>query len=111
MEESNMSWYDEDDRYDREDMFERFADPYGESALYASGKDNPRNLPCPTCKWPNRLTRKDRQAGYQCDSCANAMERGGEINYYEAAENDEEFEREDDDSYNDISDDSFDGGY
>jgi hypothetical protein len=66
-----------------EERVERFADPGGNSALYPASKDNPRNLPCPTCHWPNRLTRADRARGYQCDSCANALERGGEIYYYE----------------------------
>lgn len=61
----------------------RFADPGGESALRAASEDNPRNLPCPTCGWPNRLTPADRACGYQCDNCVNVMERGGEINYYE----------------------------
>ena len=34
----------------------RFADPGGRSALRAASKRNPRNLPCPTCREPNRLT-------------------------------------------------------
>jgi len=53
-----------------------FADPGGRSALRASSKKNPRNLPCPNCKSPNRLTRKDRALGYQCDSCADRDEGG-----------------------------------
>jgi hypothetical protein len=32
--------------------------------------------PCPTCHKPNRLTPKDRQLGYQCDECADKLERG-----------------------------------
>ncbi|HEY6009611.1 MAG TPA: hypothetical protein VIU40_14895, partial [Geobacteraceae bacterium] len=36
-----------------------FADPGGRSALRAATKDNPRNLPCPTCGKPNRLTPLD----------------------------------------------------
>ena len=64
-------YYDEEEWADR---VERFADPGGDSALYAAGRDNPRDLPCPTCHWPNRLTRLDVLAGYQCDSCARAME-------------------------------------
>jgi hypothetical protein len=60
-----------------------FADPGGESALRAATKDNPRNLPCPTCGWPNRLTPIDVQRGYQCNSCADAQERGMDIDYYE----------------------------
>jgi len=76
-----------DDPYDDDDEWAmrvvRFADPGGESALWAAGPDNPRNLPCPTCGWPNRLTERDVAAGYQCDSCANAQERGMDINYYD----------------------------
>lgn len=53
------------------------------SALRAATKDNPRNLPCPSCGYPNRLTPIDKQRGYQCDSCANAAERGMDIDYYE----------------------------
>jgi hypothetical protein len=66
-----------------------FADPGGESALRAETKDNPRNLPCPTCGFPNRLTPIDKARGYQCDSCAVANERGLDIVYYEG-ESDEE---------------------
>lgn len=46
------------------------------SALRSSNKRNPRNLPCPTCKEPDRLTPRDVQLGYQCDQCANAAEGG-----------------------------------
>ena len=87
-----------DDYYDDEEWeerVERFADPGGDSALHAAGKDNPRNLPCPTCGWPNRLTARDVASGYQCDSCANAMERGMDIYYYDGGE-DEDDEDEDD---------------
>jgi hypothetical protein len=52
-----------------------FAEPGGRSALRAARKGNPRNLPCPTCKQPNRLTPKDRAQGYQCNQCAD-MEEG-----------------------------------
>ncbi len=51
-----------------------FADPGGRSALRAATKNNPRNLPCPTCKKKNRLTRIDRARGYQCDECADRAE-------------------------------------
>ena len=51
-----------------------FADPGGRSALRASSKRNPRNLPCPTCGEKNRLTPRDRQMGYQCDQCADRAE-------------------------------------
>ncbi len=62
-----------------EDWHERsdrdFANPG--SALRAAGKGNPRNLPCPTCKEPNKLTPKDKRLGYQCDTCARQDEGGG----------------------------------
>jgi hypothetical protein len=57
-------------------MVERFADPGGESALHPETRESPRNLPCPSCGEPNRLTRLDRAKGYQCDSCADMAERG-----------------------------------
>ena len=47
------------------------------SALRAATKRNPRNLPCPTCKQPNRLTPADRAHGYQCDACADRDEGAG----------------------------------
>ena len=53
-----------------------FANPGGNSALRAETENNPRNLPCPTCGEPNRLTPLDVKAGYQCDSCADQAERG-----------------------------------
>lgn len=53
-----------------------FADPGGRSALRAATRENPRDLPCPTCKRPNRLTRIDAERGYQCDGCADALEMG-----------------------------------
>ena len=55
---------------------ERFADPGGTSALHPETQSNPRNLPCPTCREPNRLTPADRANGYQCDSCADRAEAG-----------------------------------
>jgi len=54
-----------------------FADPGGTSALRAATRSNPRDLPCPTCGEPNRLTPADRRAGYQCDACADAAEGWG----------------------------------
>ena len=54
----------------------QFADPGGRSALLAANRSNPRNLPCPTCEQPNRLTPADRAKGYQCDSCADMAEGG-----------------------------------
>ncbi len=53
-----------------------FADPGGNSALRAATRDNPRDRPCPNCGVPNRLTPLDVVAGYQCDACADACERG-----------------------------------
>jgi hypothetical protein len=47
-----------------------FADPGGSSDL-RTGK---REFPCPTCGEPNRLTLKDVQLGYQCDTCADIAE-------------------------------------
>jgi hypothetical protein len=62
--------------YDGDDDLD-FADPGGNSALRAASATNPRNLPCPTCEAPNRLTPKDVALGYQCDACADRAERGG----------------------------------
>lgn len=62
--------------FDCEDDLCTFADPGGRSALRAASPDNPRNLPCPTCGEENTLTPQDRAMGYQCDSCADAAERG-----------------------------------
>lgn len=67
---------DEDFSYDQEFSMD-FADPGGNSALRAATKNNPRNKPCPTCRRPNRLTPKDVALGYQCDECADSLERGG----------------------------------
>jgi len=69
-------WDDEFDPDEWEDRVERFADPGGDSALYAESADNPRNLPCPNCGTPDVLTPADRQRGYQCDACARLCERG-----------------------------------
>jgi hypothetical protein len=57
---SGRAWDDEDDLIDGVG----FADPGGNSALRAATRRNPRNLPCPTCKAPNRLTPADRARGY-----------------------------------------------
>ena len=66
------------DYYEKEYLIDGvgFADPGGGSALRAETKSNPRNLPCPTCGEPNRLTPADKRAGYQCNQCADALERG-----------------------------------
>ena len=60
-----------------EERVERFADPGGDSALHPSSSSNPRNLPCPTCQEPDRLTPADRARGYQCDACADRAEGVG----------------------------------
>lgn len=73
------------DIYDDEpqDVFEDADDEYTimfarpGSALRAASEDNPRNLPCPTCGAPNRLTPEDEALGYQCDECADRAEGGG----------------------------------
>lgn len=56
----------------------RFADPGGDSCLYPATESNPRDLPCPTCKKPGRLTHADKARGYQCDECADRAEAGME---------------------------------
>ena len=66
---NEYEFYEDDDRI-------QFADPGGKSALRASSKSNPRNLPCPNCKRPDMLTPKDMECGYQCDICADAAESG-----------------------------------
>jgi hypothetical protein len=52
----------------------QFAQPGGRSALRAATRRNPRNLPCPNCRQPNRLTAADKAQGYQCDECADREE-------------------------------------
>lgn len=58
----------------RDDDEIEFADPGGRSALRAASKPSPRNLPCPDCGKPNKLTPADRAAGYRCDQCADSAE-------------------------------------
>jgi hypothetical protein len=65
---------DEPGDHDEEDRNLLFADPTGRSALRAASDTNPRNLPCPSCKQPNRLTPADRAHGDQCDACADRDE-------------------------------------
>jgi hypothetical protein len=70
-------WHDyEGHAADHDDDDNEFQDPGGNSALRRATKNNPRNLPCPTCGRPNRLTPKDVALHYQCDSCADRQERG-----------------------------------
>jgi hypothetical protein len=64
-------YYEEDEWLDR---VERFADPGGDSALYAASESNPRIFDCPTCGAENVLTQRDVDAGYQCDNCADMAE-------------------------------------
>lgn len=66
------------DLEDEEDLVDGvgFADPGGTSALRAATASNPRIYPCPNCDSPNRLTRLDVERGYQCDTCADALENG-----------------------------------
>lgn len=54
-----------------------FQDEGGNSSLRAATKNNPRNLPCPSCGSPNRLTPIDVRNHYQCNNCADRDERGG----------------------------------
>lgn len=75
-------WKEDEEEYDEEAARHLidgvgFADPGGRSALRAETRGNPRNLPCPTCGSPNRLTPADRAQGYQCDACADAAEGYG----------------------------------
>jgi len=64
----------DDDFYPEDETDMDFQDPGGRSALRASSQHNPRNLPCPTCGQPNKLTPKDVSLGYQCNSCADRDE-------------------------------------
>jgi hypothetical protein len=68
---------DDGEGYDEEEPIDGvgFADPGGRSALHAATASNPRNLSCPTCRAPNRLTRLDRAR--QCDDCADRAEGWG----------------------------------
>lgn len=81
--ECGDSWEDEEPERDYPDPLDGdlidgvgFADPGGHSALRAATHDNPRDQPCPTCGMENVLTRLDVRRGYQCDRCADAVERG-----------------------------------
>jgi hypothetical protein len=71
-------WDEDDIPSDEDELIEQmFENPHSASALRRATKSNPRNLPCPTCEKPNRLTPQDVWKGYQCDECANRAERGG----------------------------------
>jgi hypothetical protein len=72
-------YHDDEEDYDFDAFYdggEDFEDPNGNSALRRATASNPRNLPCPTCGEPDRLTPKDKALGYQCDECADRLERG-----------------------------------
>jgi hypothetical protein len=66
--------YDDRDPYDDDDLIDGVGFANEGSALRASSRHNPRNLPCPTCGTENVLTPADRQRGYQCDACADRAE-------------------------------------
>lgn len=72
--------YDAYDEYEPDewaDIVDTFADPGGNSALRAETPENPRDCDCPNCGAENVLTREDKARGYQCDACADALERFG----------------------------------
>lgn len=77
MEEEDDIDYGDSHDFDNYDYYDDFANPGGNSALRAETINNPRNLPCPTCKRENMLTPKDKAHGYQCDRCADKAECGG----------------------------------
>lgn len=70
---------DDEDFIDEDDYAYRvaFADPGGRSSLRAASARNPRIHPCPNCERENTLTAADVALGYQCDACADEVERGG----------------------------------
>ena len=59
-----------DDEFDA--RVDRFRDPDGTSALHPGA----RTESCPTCGETYRLTAQDVSSGYQCDMCADELERG-----------------------------------
>jgi hypothetical protein len=70
----------DDDFYDhdQDDQIDGVGFAQAVSSLRAATRSNPRNLPCPSCHAPNRLTPIDQARGYQCDRCADRAEQGGE---------------------------------
>jgi predicted RNA-binding Zn-ribbon protein involved in translation (DUF1610 family) len=70
---TDNEYFDDEDIYNRSGRIQ-FANPG--SALRSASRTNPRNLPCPSCGEPDRLTPKDRALGYQCDECADRDESG-----------------------------------
>lgn len=77
MDDEDFEEDDDDFEDDEEDDRLVFADPGGRSALRAASENNPRNLPCPNCGSPDRLTPADVALGYQCDTCADSAEGYG----------------------------------
>ena len=77
-EDEGYDYGPEDEWEDEEELIDGvgFMDPGGNSALRAATPSNPRIHPCPTCEQPNRLTAIDVSRGYQCDRCADRLERG-----------------------------------
>lgn len=69
-----MNYYDQDER--DEYLIDGVGFANEGSGLRAATRSNPRNRPCPTCGAQNVLTPLDVRAGYQCDRCADALERG-----------------------------------
>lgn len=72
-----MTTYGDDEEFENRHDRAGFAAPGGKSALRAASRSNPRDRPCPTCKRPNQLTRKDVRLGYQCNACADRDEGVG----------------------------------
>ena len=74
----NFHYEYDDDHFGYHDYdCDEFEDCNGVSALRKETTDNPRNQPCPTCGEKNMLTPKDVRLHYQCDYCADRLERGG----------------------------------
>lgn len=63
-----------DDDFDDHNGFE-FTIPCCDSNIRDATPDRPRNLPCPTCCKPERLSAAEIVAGYECDECAHRVER------------------------------------
>jgi hypothetical protein len=72
-EDDGDEFYEDD--LDRDDRSE-FAEPGGNSSLYAASRRNPRIYSCPTCGRKNQLTPRDVAQHHQCNYCADAQERG-----------------------------------
>jgi len=55
---------------------------YAQQRRQSSG---PRNLPCPDCQEPNRMTQGEINAGHHCAACTRAIEGYQEPSYNEDA--------------------------